>query len=263
VVLSGDHGPVFSHSFATLHMHDLVVMPRDGEGNKPPRSIGSAASPLLDYLDGSHHGATLSDHERRLLRTWIDAAATYAGTYAASGTGKLPKHPKWAEYDSAAATIEARCGECHTGERRLPLQPMDEVGIDGYTIAEETTPRRFSNHVVYNLSHPGKSLLLLAPLARAAGGYGICSDEEDPVFRTLDDPAYQTLLAMIRRGSEELQKDKRFDIPGFRPTAHYVRIMKDLGILPKNLPQNAPIDVYATDEAYWRSFWPNRGRSNE
>jgi hypothetical protein len=57
-------------------------------------------------------------------------------------------------------------------------------------------------------------------------------------------------------GSEELQKNKRFDMPDFRPSMHYVRIMKDLGILKRNLPRNAPIDVYATDEAYWQSFWP-------
>jgi hypothetical protein len=256
VILSGDHGPVFSHSFATLHMHDLVVMPRDGKGNKPPRSIGSAASPLLDYLDGSHHGATLPEGERRLLRTWIDAAATYAGTYAASGTGKLPKNPKWPEYDSAAVTIEAKCAECHTDERRLPIQLMDEVGIDGYTIAEEITPRRFSNHVVYNLSRPSKSMLLLAPLAEAAGGYGICSDQENPVFRTVEAPGYQTLLAMINRGGQELRKNKRFDMPGFEPSVHYVRTMSNLGILPRKLPPGRSIDVYATDEAYWRSFWP-------
>jgi hypothetical protein len=232
-------------------------------GNKPPRAIGSAASPLLDYLDGSHHDVTLSEREQRLLRTWIDAAATYAGTYAASGTGKLPKNPRWPEYQSAAETIESRCAKCHTGDRRLPIQPMDEVGIDGYTIVEELTPRRFSNHVVYNFSRPAKSLMLLAPLARTAGGYGICSDEEQPVFRTTGDSGYQKLLAIISRGAEELQKDKRFDMPGFRPSTHYVRIMKDLGILPKNLPQNATIDVYATDEAYWQSFWPSEVNSNQ
>ena len=51
-----------------LHMHDLVVMPRDGNGNKPPRSIGSGASRLLDYLDGSHHDCrTCRLVERRML----------------------------------------------------------------------------------------------------------------------------------------------------------------------------------------------------
>jgi len=44
-------------------------------------------------------------------------------------------------------------------------------------------------------------------------------------------------------------------MPGFRPTPGYVREMKRYGILPNDLPEGAPIDVYATDRAYWRSLW--------
>ena len=33
---------------------------------------------------------------------------------------------------------------------------------------------RFSRHILYNLTRPEKSLLLLAPLAKEAGGYGVC-----------------------------------------------------------------------------------------
>jgi len=40
------------------------------------------------------------------------------------------------------------------------------------------------------------------------------------------------------------------------PSSQYVREMKRYGILPGDLdPAADPIDVYATDEAYWRSFW--------
>jgi hydrazine synthase alpha subunit-like protein/WD40 repeat protein len=38
-----------------------------------------------------------------------------------------------------------------------------------------------------------------------------------------------------------------------KPSPLYVREMKRYGILPLNT--DAPIDVYATDEVYWRSFW--------
>jgi hypothetical protein len=32
--------------------------------------------------------------------------------------------------------------------------------------------------------------------------------------------------------------------------------MKRFGILPEALnPAQGPIDVYATDQAYWKSFW--------
>ncbi len=45
-----------------------------------------------------------------------------------------------------------------------------------------------------------------------------------------------------------------------KPSPHYVREMKRYGILPAdfNLETDA-IDVYATDEAYWRSFWIRQG----
>ena len=40
------------------------------------------------------------------------------------------------------------------------------------------------------------------------------------------------------------------------PSSQYVREMKRYGILPPELDTAAnPIDVYATDEAYWESFW--------
>jgi len=117
--------------------------------------------------------------------------------------------------------------------------------------------------VVYNVTRPEQSLLLLAPLAKHAGGYGICGDVDSPVFAEIGDPGYQALLALIRRGQEELQRDKRFDMPGFRPNMHYVRAMKDYGALPKGLPPNAPVDVYATDEAYWQSFWASGVNGNE
>ncbi len=41
-----------------------------------------------------------------------------------------------------------------------------------------------------------------------------------------------------------------------RPSSQYIREMKRYGILPNDLdPAVTPVDVYATDEAYFRSFW--------
>jgi len=261
IILSGDHGPVFSHSFASLHLRNLAVMPRDGRGNKPPYAIGSAASPLLNYLDGTHHRVELPALEQRIVRTWIDAAATYAGTYAASGTGTLPKDPKWPESTLAAKVVQQRCAACHTGDRRLPLHLIDEVGVEGYTIVDEEMPRRLSNHLLYNLTRPEKSLILLAPLAKQSGGYEICNQAGMPIFSGPEDPGYQALLAMIRRGQQWLERDRRFDMPGFRPNRHYVRTMKTLGVLHPDLPDHTEIDFYRTDESYWRTFWPKASQN--
>ncbi len=71
----------------------------------------------------------------------------------------------------------------------------------------------------------------------------------------MNDPDYKKVLALCRQGKRRLEQIKRFDMPGFRPTPTYVREMKRYGILPNDLPEGAPIDVYATDRAYWRSLW--------
>ena len=44
-------------------------------------------------------------------------------------------------------------------------------------------------------------------------------------------------------------------MPDFRPVLPYVREMKKYGIIPENLAADAMIDVYATDQTYWRSLW--------
>ncbi|MEA3226474.1 MAG: hypothetical protein U9Q07_11035, partial [Planctomycetota bacterium] len=116
-----------------------------------------------------------------------------------------------------------------------------------------------SRHLMFNLSRPEKSLILLAPLAANAGGYGLCKQRDggEPItiFADADDPDYKKILAVCRQGKRHLEQIKRFDMPGFRPTPTYVREMKRYGILPRDLPEHAPIDVYATDRAYWRSLW--------
>jgi len=177
-----------------------------------------------------------SAHEKKIIRLWIESAAVYPGTYAALGSGMVGSVCGDA---ASRSVLKTRCSACH--------------------------PRAdFPLHSAYNLTRPEKSLILLAPLARAAGGYGMtrktgkgdqAAEECIEVFRTPEDPGYQALLAGIRAASQQLQAIKRFDMPGFRPNPHYIREMQFYGILPQDLGPDAPIDVYKTDQAYWRSLW--------
>jgi hypothetical protein len=88
-----------------------------------------------------------------------------------------------------------------------------------------------------------------------AGGYGLCKVDNKAVFANMHDPDYQKILAMCCEGKRFLEKIKRFDMPGFVPPAGYVSEMKNYGILPDDLPDEAVIDVYATDRRYWQSLW--------
>ena len=63
------------------------------------------------------------------------------------------------------------------------------------------------------------------------------------------------MLAGIQHASQRLQEGKRFDMPGFRPNKFWIREMQRFGFLPAELAADQPIDYYAVDQEYWKSFW--------
>ncbi len=263
VVLSGDRGPMFSIGYYTITAKSLVADGRNlAKGNYPPRALGSSASRLMKLIDGSHYDARLSERERKLVRLWIDTGATYPGTYAALGSGMIGGYAEnqldrsdtvWPSVQAATAALAARCGGCHTGSRALPLSASDELGGPPWEpLAPDDVRRRYSRHLLYNLSRPAKSLILLAPLAKRAGGSESCGKA---IFADAGDEDYRKILRAIADTQRRLDEIKRFDMPGFRPRPEYVREMKRYGILPIALPAEAPIDVYATERKYWDALW--------
>ncbi|MCX8036698.1 MAG: hypothetical protein N3D11_06545 [Candidatus Sumerlaeia bacterium] len=270
VVLCGDRGPIYSHSYYVLTARQLVSDGRDRmETNLPPRAVGTSASPLMRFLNGSHYGARLSQHEQDMIRYWIESAAPYPGTYAALGTGQIGGYPKsvldtsdsqWPESVAAAEAIQRRCLGCHDKSRPLPQFLSDDMGLVLSNPDPNDVRIRYSRHLMFNLSRPEKSLILLAPLSKSAGGYGLCraggwDTSVAGVFADTNDPDYRKILALCCEGKRRLGEMKRFDMPGFRPDPGYIREMKRYGILPAALPPDVPIDVYVTDQAYWRSLW--------
>ncbi len=269
VILSGDRGPMFSHSYFMMTIAGLFSDGRNrATSNYPPRALGSSASRLLKLIDGSHYGATVTPHQATLLRLWIDAAATYPGTYAALGTGMIGGYQEnnqvgtdtdWPTTRAAAPVIHTRCMPCHSGKGPPPI-PQSLSDERGTSFWQPQIPERShvtSRHLIFNLSRPEQSMVLLAPLARDAGGYGLCRspDKPAPVFANTEDPGYQSLLAMTTAGKIHLESITRFDMPGFKPRPAYLREMKRYGILPADLPPDAAIDPYQTDQRYWQSLW--------
>jgi len=237
VDLCGDHTARYTVAYWTMQTRDLVADGRNRpESNYDPYRIGSASSRLMTLLDGSHYDAKLSAHERKVVRLWLETSACYPGTYAALGCGFYPVHLPY-------GPMMQKCGGCHAREIE------DDKG--------KRTVFHFAGgwggriEPLSNLSRPDKSYLLRAPLAREAGGMGLCTEI---VFENTDDPLYRALLASIRDAHARLEEGKRFDMPGFRPNEHYVREMQRFGFLPSDLKPDEPIDVYAVDRAYWDSF---------
>jgi hypothetical protein len=259
---------MFSHSYYSA---TIAVLFSDGRNqarsNYRPRELGSGASRILKLVDGSHYNVVATPQQRTILRLWIDSGAAYPGTYAALGTGMIGAYAEnqqvdtdfeWAETKAAAEVINRRCAECHEEPARLlPRALSDERGVSFWEPQMGDPRLNTSRHVVFNLSRPEKSLIVLAPLAETADGWGLCSDPKTKkkvtVFATREDPDYQKLLALCAAGRERLQQIKRFDMPGFTPRRDWVREMQRFGVLPVTMA--GPIDFYAAERKYWESLW--------
>jgi hypothetical protein len=240
------------------------------ESNYAPRTLGSSASRLLTLLDGTHYGVQATPQQKQMLRLWIESGAAYPGTYASLGCGmvgnysenhKIDTGEDWPATRAAGEVIKTRCAECHAEPSRLlPRNLSDERGVSFWEPSLDDPRLLTSRHIVFNLSRPEKSLILLAPLAESAGGWGLCRDpktrERQTVFADTTDPGYQALLALCAAGKDTLAEGtRRFDMPGFRPRTDWVREMKRYGILPVDLAPTAPINCYATEQKYWQSLW--------
>ena len=109
---------------------------------------------------------------------------------------------------------------------------------------------RFSANILLNFTRPALSPLLLAPLAKEAGGWQTCG----AVFRPTRRPDYRQLLALIEQGKAELDATPRYGTPGFRPNRQYIREMRRYGILPAE-GGDGSLDIFQADQAYWRSHY--------
>jgi hypothetical protein len=257
IVLAGDRSCIYSLSYANLLGRQLVSQAADGDGNRAPRTIGSSASPLMKFLDGSHYDVQVPPEERQTIRLWIEVGANYAGTYGALGTGIADKdfEPKRILPPSLFTN---RCQSCHGRDNPYTAYPLWLL-----------TP------FCVNLRDPTQSSYLTAPLAKSAGGLELCRPRtptggaparstgtnvptaapQTAIFGSTNDPDYRSILSEIQRIKARLDQMPRFDLPGFRPHAAYLRELQQYGVLPAIPGTNDTIDVYALDEVYWQSLW--------
>jgi hypothetical protein len=263
VILTGDHGPMFSHSYYMLTIRGQIADGRNRpQSNYPPRALGTSASPLMQMVLSGRYG--LTQDEMDMVRYWIESGAPYPGTYGALGAGSIGGYyanqlvetdSEWPETQRAGEAIKRRCGSCHVDATCLPVSLSDEREVSFWRPEWTDARLRTARHIVFSLSRPEKSLMLLAPLTKKAGGYDLCRTDAGSVFGDTNDADYQAILAMCQAGKRRLEEMKRFDMPGFRPPQPYLRELTRAGILPTVPPADEPVDCYALDEAYWRSQW--------
>jgi hypothetical protein len=279
MVLTGDRTPKYTVAYSQLFAaRQIRTVGNPKVGNDPVRPVGAAASALMDKLSGAHHGVKVTDAERWIVRTWINEDATYgpnSGTQ--SWSGRL--HPQDPVPPVDTSILQKRCDSCHLTERVRP-KPLDAngryCGQGSWPITDRAawTGREES---LINLDHPEKSLLLLAPLAKQAGGLGWCEDTDAKskvrrgykkgqpvvVFKSKDDPDYRQLLKSIQAGSAYWKKNiRRFDMPGYRPNPWLVILMKSWGVLPADYDvEKDGWDAEKVDALYFdHAIWPEDDR---
>jgi len=271
VVLTGDHNEWFTQSYYALFAYEQISDVRNWEenGNNPPWGFGTGASPLMKIIDGSHYDAKLTEREHDLVRLWVESSAVFMGTYAVqnrveNAVAESLNLSKVALGKPVGPIVEKRCLTCHGSVAHLGTRVTKEEELGGDGRSKDGKPPEMLNLPrycwnLYNLSYPEKSMILLAPLAQEAGGYGWCKAEDGQpiaVFRDAEDPDYQAILQAVRAAKTRQEKAGRHGMPGYRPNEHYVRWMKRFGILPESFDvAKDPIDPYETDKAYWRSLW--------
>jgi len=276
--LSGGRGPMYSISYSNIMAgtHSSLENERYGKetliadgrnrplGNYPPRTIGTNASALYTkYCQKEHYGVELSEREKAVVRLWIETGATYLGTYAGLGSGMLGGYYRntmdrrdleWAETQAMQEAMKNHCSSCHTGDKQLPMSVTDEIRHTWwiYPAGPNDSRRKYSRHLHFDLTQPEKSVLLLAPLSKEAGGYESCGSA---ILTGTDDPRYQAILSGIVRAKQHLDEIKRFDMPDFVPRPEYIREMITYGILPIDHDSSLAVDVYDLEQRYWRSLW--------
>jgi len=298
--ISGHWGPLYPIGYIQMSWRQLfgdnrIILPyaEHSKSNFEPYAIGTGSSRLLKLIEERHADATLSDHEQKVLRYWLDAGANHAGTYAVNSHGTIGYYEHsvnvrndkdWPETHALVDVMNRRCDPCHAptaaekqiGTYKLPAHfyaryyPPDEFQKNTYvahTMSEDGG--RFNRHLIYNLSYPELSKAARAPLAKAAGGLGVCQAKSGQVvFRDRADPDYRAIVAAVARGRRHiLEENNRFcminpspnngqDCPvRFVPRRDYVREMIRYGVLPIGHDFAASVDPFELDKAYWQTFW--------
>jgi hypothetical protein len=170
---------------------------------RPPYTYGSKVSRLAELLTAGHHNVQLTDDERERIFTWIDTNGAYYDRY--EFVDGNPQ--RWIFVGRARETLEEvytrRCSICHgTVDKQQHYQWM-EINRNNWWM---------------NLNHRdvSKSRMLVAPLARSAGGWQRCGD---PVFADTTDADYKKMLACLTRSWERLSKHPRADLLSISGTA--------------------------------------------
>ena len=209
--LAGDRTTVYNMSYMELTDRMLVhftpgtgrthAQPTNDCDEQAPLSRGSLLSALTKYVqDPEHCKKTIPFEEQLAIFLWIDSNVPFYGHCRQRSPALLAE----AARKDLGALHQKRCAACHGNDNPDTKSGLNEahtqVHVDTYRPGQWGIARSGMRVRHLNLSKPEHSAALQAPLAKGAGGWGLCKGDDDaPVFADTNDPDYQKMLAALKR----------------------------------------------------------------
>ncbi len=209
--LSGDETTAYNMSYMQLtdgmYVHFTPgtgrthAQPSNDCDNQAPLSRGSVLSRLTAHVqDPRHCGKRIPFEDQLKVFLWIDSNVPFFSHYRQVPPAGLSGGAR----KELAGVHKSRCAKCH-GEWD---SPDAKSGLNNNHIARHVGGEagqwgiaRSGMRVRHlNLSNPSHSAALQAPLAKEAGGWGICNADNAPVFADKNDPDYIKALSTLRNG---------------------------------------------------------------
>ena len=251
----------------------------DGMGTTIPRSYyflqtrrqieGDSSTSKLVGKFLKHKGVKLADKDIEKLKLWLDMDAPHASSYTALDSGMIGYYTKdafvrpdaeWDEVKQMAKSINSRCAMCHSEQKSLPttISGNETQHLWNWLATyPKTNPRnKMSPNAVFNITIPENSPMLIAPLAKRAGGR---ADPKKPnshpvIFNSKADPDYQAILSAIKRANKYITtKSPRYTSPNFKPTQDYIEAMQSSGV-SKDFLESKDFNIFKCDEQYWKIY---------
>ncbi len=210
--LTGDRTTVYNMSYMELTDRMLVhyapgtgrthAQPTNDYDEQAPLSRGSLLSKMTKHIQDPKQCSNQKipfDEQLRVF-LWIDSNVPFYGhcrqkspTILAEGARK-----------ELGAVHKKRCGGCHGNDNPDTKSGLSEahsqVHVPAFRPGQWGIARSGMRVRHLNLSHPEHSAALQAPLAKDAGGWGLCSGKDGKsVFATPKDPDYQKILTALKR----------------------------------------------------------------
>ncbi|MBT3201367.1 MAG: hypothetical protein HN350_15810 [Phycisphaerales bacterium] len=257
VDLSGDK--THSHSMAYDQLLDrgmvhYVPVAGTGHDNSSPKARGSYVSKIRKHIETDFCvPKPLPLEDRQRIYTWIDANVPYFGTYEFTNSRVMGGRERWYVTDKNKwfrrdfePVFNRRCLGCHkryitpqtynynprgTGKIMVTSKIWNDIALSSFQLGHGRISMIGQIGPVHriNLTHPGNSQMLTAPLAKSAGGMQLCkSADGGAVFKDKKDPDYQAMLKALNRGHDTLMADPRIDMPEALKPANLEKARKKL-----------------------------------